>query len=482
MNITKGITIQGETTTDTINRTANDQTIIVDNLPRVPGGQGFFHASTNSDVRITGITFSGQGGILTVMFNGALRFSGVTHRPVRVDHCHITHLAHSPAIGVWGNANGVADHNVADDYTGQFFFCQVFGEGWGTINGLNPANFGSSDFFFIENNWINGGPTFTQGAQGAVDSSWGGKVCFRHNSAKNMVTVGHGTGANTARGRGVRAFEIYENDLEYTNGGGLDGTTTGSMVVHDNRLTGTLVRGWGLQVYRQFWSYGAPFYGADGSQPWDVNDPQLYDSGMLTGANNGTFTITDTSKNWTPNQWAGYSVSRPGDHAMGMIRSNTSNTITYLAWQTMNWEAGNQYQIRKVITVLDQPGRGKGDLLSGNPPMPVGWPHQESEPCYSWNNVYTPTGAQLNFVRGAGNTIQEGRDFFNDTAIPGYMPFVYLHPLAANENQSPTPAPTPTAPATAMPTPTPTATARATATATPRHTPRPHPSHGPAKA
>ena len=131
VNITKGITIQGETTTDTINRTANDQTIIVDNLPRVPGGQGFFHASTNSYVRITGITFSGQGGIQTVKFNGALRFSGVTHRPVRVDHCHIRHLVHSPAIGVWGNANGVADHNVADDYTGQFFFCQVFGEGWG---------------------------------------------------------------------------------------------------------------------------------------------------------------------------------------------------------------------------------------------------------------------------------------------------------------------------------------------------------------
>ena len=45
VTITKGITIQGLTTTDSDNGTANDQTILVDNLVHVPGDQGFFHCT-----------------------------------------------------------------------------------------------------------------------------------------------------------------------------------------------------------------------------------------------------------------------------------------------------------------------------------------------------------------------------------------------------------------------------------------------------
>ncbi len=56
LTITKGITIQGQTTTDTVNGTANDQTNLVDNLVRVPGGQGYFNISNGA--RITGITWS----------------------------------------------------------------------------------------------------------------------------------------------------------------------------------------------------------------------------------------------------------------------------------------------------------------------------------------------------------------------------------------------------------------------------------------
>jgi hypothetical protein len=52
------------------------------------------------------------------------------------------------------------------------------------------------------------------------------------------------------------------------------------------------------------------------------------------------------------------------------------------------------------------------------------------EPSYSWNNVYTPTGARVNFTVGtAGTTLKEGRDYFNDTPMPRYTPYVYPHPL-----------------------------------------------------
>src|SRR5438132_7651556 len=74
LRITKAITIQGQTTTDIPNGTANDQTVIVDNLARVSGGQPFFNFTAHSgqQVRITGITFSGQGGSRQAMENGAI--------------------------------------------------------------------------------------------------------------------------------------------------------------------------------------------------------------------------------------------------------------------------------------------------------------------------------------------------------------------------------------------------------------------------
>jgi hypothetical protein len=85
---------------------------------------------------------------------------------------------------------------------------------------------------------------------------------------------------------------------------------------------------------------------------------------------------------------------------------------------------------------LDQVGRGKGDLLSGAAATPVGWPHQQAEPVYGWNNRLN--GALGRIASGGvwsngislGTVILEHRDYFNDTMRPGYVPYVYPHPLA----------------------------------------------------
>src|SRR5205085_11955116 len=84
------------------------------------------------------------------------------------------------------------------------------------------------------------------------------------------------------------------------------------------------------------------------------------------------------------------------------VLSNTSDTVTYAYDTSFNpkgnliFNTGDGFEIRKVIAALDQPGRGKGDLISGNFPKmlnmatkSVSWPHQAAEPCYSWNNVHT---------------------------------------------------------------------------------------------
>jgi cell division septation protein DedD len=506
--MTKGITLQGA---------GSDQTVLIDNISR--SGQVCFIQSTTTAtqfVRVTGIHFTGLGGSTQPASNGALRFGG--NGLARIDHCHFDYLHIGANVGIYGPIFGVADHNVMDNFGMPAFSFVVWmasygGASYGDGAYAEAAGYGGPNFFFIEDNTIRGIPGGNNMVAGDVDSFYGGKYVFRHNHVWDSVTLGHSTGSSDPRGRGVRAQEIYNNDFHYANPVGYDGTTGGSMIAHDNTFDGAMLeRGFGLNVYRAFWSYGAPFYGADGTSLYDVNDPQLYASGTLTGADNGRFTITDATKNWATNQWVGYSVRRP-DGAMGLIKSNTSNTLTYDAWQTMNWATGNQYQIHKVLTILDQPGRGKGDLLTGNPPTPAIWPNQEQEPCYSWNNVHTPTGQHINFSKGQGTrTILEGRDFFNNTPMPGYTPYIYPHPLVTDEpmptptpsatvtpsptatatatpspTSPPSPTPTATATATATPTPrpssTPTATPRPTATptatATPRHTPRPRPSHAP---
>lgn len=78
---------------------------------------------------------------------------------------------------------------------------------------------------------------------------------------------------------------------------------------------------------------------------------------------------------------------------------------------------------------LDQPGRGVDTTGDGI---------QEPAPWYEWNN--TINGRDLDFSvdpwRCDGQIpqyIQEGREYYNDTPMPGYKPYVYPHPLAKGD-------------------------------------------------
>ena len=143
--------------------------------------------------------------------------------------------------------------------------------------------------------------------------------------------------------------------------------------------------------------------------------------------------------------------------------------------------AGDTFEIRKVIQSLDQSGRGQGVLLglTQSPTPPPGGMNQVIEPSYSWNNI-KENGDHYNLSSSFG-TIRAGEHYFNDTAKPGYTPYVYPHPLVTDgRNPTPTPTSSPTATATATSptatprpsvTPTPTPTATRTPTPTPTTTP-----------
>jgi hypothetical protein len=88
-------------------------------------------------------------------------------------------------------------------------------------------------------------------------------------------------------------------------------------------------------------------------------------------------TFTDSTKNWRVNQWGPslYSVkcTNPNAAAYSLgswCNSNTANTFTYYYYGAgdapnhLVFNVGDEYQIHKVNIMMDQCGRGKGDMLT----------------------------------------------------------------------------------------------------------------------
>ena len=89
----------------------------------------------------------------------------------------------------------------------------------------------------------------------------------------------------------------------------------------------------------------------------------------------------------------------------------------------MTFSPGDEYQIYKVNSILDQPCVGVGDFIDDSKPAR---PRHRVDSCYEWNN--TVNGATADFSIGNG-VIKKGVHIFNDTAKPGYEAFAYPLPL-----------------------------------------------------
>ena len=450
ITITKGVTIQGKTTTNSVNGTANDQTVIIDNVTRRPGGAPIvaLNTSLGKSYRITGITF--RAGNLQTAYNGGLNISGDSHA-VRIDHCHFDDLrSQSDNIATWGDVYGVIDHNVADytTYT-RFFFAN--GSNNGDAAWASPADWGTDKFMFLEDNYLNNTNAGNEFA-GGTDDLRGARWVFRHNHCFNISIQTHGT--ELGRYRGGYAREVYNNDFHFRVTRIAGGIRSGSLIMHDNTYLGAAPsHGLGLQTYRTFFKApGTPWLGAGGDSPWDYNvtepdgthidghPPYLFESGTCASGSNQTH-VVDTTKHWTTNRWVGYAAKRVSDSGIMLISSNNSNTLTGYYYSDSGggviWNAGDQYQIHKVLRVMDAPARGQGDLISGDPPVNAAtgrasYPRNVLEPCYSWNNVHSPSGAHVNMWSTSYNPpglFIEGRDFINDKPKPGYTPYTYPHPL-----------------------------------------------------
>lgn len=532
ITITKGISLIGNTTTNSVAGTANDLTNVLDSdARRRSGGWPFIviNSVAGKSYRISGLTFD-AGGASVNNNNGAVVFTG-TSTSIRIDNTNWhANIAAVEAVfnQLSGTINGVADHNIYKfGHAAASFHCDngqtTTEDGGGDVSFSQPSNFGTDKFFFIEDNYFDGRPNGV--TTGGPDDLRGGRWVWRYNHLYDTQVQSHGT--EDGRWHGGRAREIYNNDFHFTTLHGVGGSRSGVTLFYNNTVDGIIGQAqYTLEAYRCIHKWPAsPFFGANGSVVYDVNAtridgtnhpgeaPFVFESGTATSTT-GANTVQDTSKSWTTNQWANYSVRYTGPNFgddTAIIDSNTSNTLTLDHWGAdaggpRSWTTGDTFSIYKVLIAMDQPGRGQGDLLidaktfvtvattvnntpstvqvnstaafpatgttlllGGKGPVAytgktsnsftgctgaVGavaqgsagnlnatmvldsvtgtatWPNQVLDPCYSWNNVFTPTSTQIDFVPGAsGVTLQSGRDFFNRTVKTGYTPYQYPHPL-----------------------------------------------------
>jgi hypothetical protein len=503
LDITKGITLQGATTikgAGTSSPTITDATIIKDDTPRSGPGTGIIKVTLRSSqsFRLTGITFSPGSSPTFATIDGAIHLMSRDSSPntsMRIDHCHFAELYQGKLIWVSGWVYGVADHNVIE-CRGRSFPFYVTHANWGGSSKDNGNGswadypwYGTGKFWFIEDNTI---IRLAARVNSLVDSDHGGRWVVRDNYLRNVIPSGHGTEGGAYRGQ--RVNEFYNNTVQMTvpwNGGS---QRSGTSLWHDNLFIGMEATGdshCNLANYRETPARAHPVWGiADGTSVWDQNDtegngtcveghpPYLFESGAATSGttiNELQGTFTDSTKNWTPNQWVGYSIksTSPGSpsYTLGSyIISNTSNTITFHYYNGRDtrahlaFNAGDTYKIHRVLTMMDQNGRGKADQISGHPPINAVarkrlWPNQALEPCYSWNNVHSPTNHVYGYRTPKNQpTTKLGLDYFNlgasfawDTtpsevserytaALNGvdYVgPFVYPHPLVSGVQPPP---------------------------------------------
>ena len=402
----------------------NDQPLI--DFENEAEGQGGFGLG---DVTIQGMAAdSGQCSeeIKAATYSHAFRFHDLTFT-----------MMQTTGISLNGDEWGVIDHSTFNGSNKRGILIQH--EAWGQIGSsgdnswAQPDTMGTEKAVYAENNMFN--ITNASGV-GSVACQGGGRCVARYNILPYLGT--HGTDSSQ-RLRSIRHLEVYENTFN-DNGspvGEASQLRGGTELFFNNTISPTA--GVGSypailvpQEYRETdqwtpWGSVARGYkgGCDGTGPFDnnANGGAAFGSGTHNGSSGGSNVLTDTTKNWTTNQWVGYSLVNHSTGPWGAsIKSNTATTITtYPASTGVNhtWNAGDGYAIYQVYPCLDQPGRGAGTYISGgaetSPPSPSVWPSQAADPIYAWNNTEIGSGL-VPAISASYTHVQANRDYYDWTS------------------------------------------------------------------
>lgn len=319
-------------------------------------------ASTN--FRMTGLAFTSSG----TLNNGMVSISGDSQN-IRIDHCHFigTSTFSYNSIYFFGQNYGVVDHNLFTDENGdENAIGLANGASDGTYHGDTAwgasTSFGSNEFMFFENNVFDYSEV-TDTHNAIDDCVTGGRAVFRYNTILNGDFLTHPTG-HAGEDRGCRAFEVYDNTFKAND-------TPGNY------------------LYDFFYE--------------DSGTALLWGNSIGTGYENLVILISAR----TSSSAMGYSESAP-PNGWGYCGSSDGPS----AWDGNNNSSG--------YPCLDDPGRGQGDVLSGQyfPNVvdsvsgTIEWPHELLEPVYEWLNTWTPLSGYNSTDYTTNSVASQNRDFY----------------------------------------------------------------------
>jgi hypothetical protein len=469
------------------------KTIIIDEVPR-SGFDGLIRWNTISnytECELSGFQF--QGGVINTGAEIPCEVTFYGDCPVcRVTGCLFQDL-HAGSIWFAAGAYGCVDHCQFYDTN---FEDQIYCEngdlggipandsgGYGDEMWAQPADYGSTNnWIYMEYNQIAYPPTMNGYA---IDGCQGTKMVFRFNNVTNAYLQDHGT-ESSQRYRSGRAMEVYGNTFTevgvYSNDVALMFWRGGSGIVYSNTM-------WGYAMpFVNFLDLRAttpvvPWGAANGLNSFDTNV-----SLVLTSTNssaNGSYYAVDNINTYAVGQFVGgygsntncaYILidatqhgtnsfeSLPSSQNFGLIGSNGTHQLygiynTYGSYNNgcIAWTNGDIIKIYKIQASIDQPGRGSGDLIedytygAGNPYDTVtgrtNWPNEGIDGIYFLSNTIngslTSEGANIGYINnglGVGNynIIIDGRDYFDNTPMPGYNP-LGVHPLDSTNSVSTSP-------------------------------------------
>jgi hypothetical protein len=347
-----------------------DQTVITDNISSGSAVLGI-NIAIGGVFRITGITI--QSGTGATKDGGTMKISGPG--TVRMDHMHfkMTSSANYKVLVIDNGVFGVLDSSILDltglnaiyAYNGR----RGSGDWMGNLEWSLATDFGGSNYFYIEDNIINGDVSSGAYSTRIFDGFTAAKVVVRFNNVSQAVLgETHGTG-HAPDDRGLRSQEIYCNRVT-------------SSLAHDPNFAG-LDMGNGTTLV---WG-----------NTWDKVYKNIYVF-KVTRKDNATYTQTATPNGWgyAGTQFNGVGSSWDGGTALG-----TNTSLGY--------------------PCIDQPGRGQGDLITGGFPNKVNsktgtiyWPNQALEPIYIWNNtgsIVSGWGGST-YGESSGGRVVSNRDYY----------------------------------------------------------------------
>lgn len=404
-----------------------DQTVIIDdwttNTPllrlTVPNSGVF---------RMSGITI--QGGVGGIKDSGM--FTIVGPGTVRLDHMHLNSQTYSPTrtnrvLTVGAGVYGVLDHSLLTLQSVSAVYI-TNGSNSGNTEWAAATNFGANNYFVLEDNQIVG--TASPPSTRVYDCLTGGRVVVRFNSfVASTMGEDHATG-HSGDDRGCRSHEIYGNSGVLAGGqtepnfnmidiGGGTGVVWGNTAVESYKNVHHVnITRKNFATYQQAWTPTA----------WGYCGPAPRGTGTVdtagTAVTHASGDLFNTA--WPANTLIYIGAAGTTEFTIATVSSTTALTLTTSAGtQTgVTYRVGSDWDSNLGTLgepCLDQPGRGQGDLLTGQFPNKVNqatgtiaYPNQALEPLYFWNNTASvaPGWGGAYFSNATGGRMVANRDYY----------------------------------------------------------------------